>query len=125
MNNELIMNNDPFIIKKKNEILVFAIYPAGGVQLMPYDLNELLENHDLLIPCCLKYDNLTLAVPYLKRGDNLNKEPNDILNTMFSDYNNQLKGLIMVFIDDQDNEIKLKKQYKYLYNDLLDKAILH
>jgi len=119
------MNNDPFIIKKKNEILVFAIYPAGGVQLMPYDLNELLENHDLLIPCCLKYDNLTLAVPYLKRGDNLNKEPNDILNTMFSDYNNQLKGLIMVFIDDQDNEIKLKKQYKYLYNDLLDKAILH
>ena len=125
MDNDPIMDNDPFMIKKKNEILVFAVYPAGGVQLMPYDLNELLENHDLLIPCCLKYDNLTLAVPYLKRGDNLNKEPNDILNTMFSDYNNQLKGLIYVFIDDQDNEIKLKKQYKYLYRDLHDKAILH
>jgi len=44
---------------------------------------------------------------------------------MFSDYNNQLKGLIYVFIDDQDDEIKLKKQYKYLFRDLLDKAILH
>jgi len=125
MDNELIMDNDPFMIKKKNEILVFAIYPAGGVQLMPYDLNELLENHDLLIPCCIKYDNLTLAIPYLRRGDNLNKEPNNILNTMFSDYNNQLKGLIYVFIDNQDDEIKLKKQYKYLFRDLLDKAILH
>jgi hypothetical protein len=119
------MDNDPFMLKKKNEILVFAVYPAGGVQLMPYSLDKLLENHDLLIPCCIKYYNLTLAVPYIKRGDNLNKEPNDILNTMFSDYNNQLKGLIYVFIDDQDDEIKLKKQYKYLFRDLLDKAILH
>ena len=125
MDNEPIMDNDPFMIKKKNEILVFAVYPAGGVQLMPYNLNKLLENHDLLIPCCLKYDNLTLAIPYLRRGDNLNKEPNNILNTMFSDYNNQLKGLIYVFIDNQDDEIKLKKQYKYLFRDLHDKAILH
>jgi len=125
MDNKLIIDNDPFILKKKNEILVFAVYPAGGVQLMPYNLDQLLENYDLLVPCCIKYDNLTLAVPYIKRGDNLNKEPNDILNTMFSDYNNQLIGLIYVFIDNQEDEIKLKKQYKHLFHDLLDKAILH
>jgi len=125
MDNELKMDNNPFIIKKKNEILIFAVYPEGNILLMSYNLNELLENHDLVIPCCIKYYNLTLAIPYNKPDDNLNKEPNNILNTMFSDYNNQLKGLIYVFIDDQDNEIKLKKQYKYLYNDLLDKAILH
>ena len=119
------MDNDPFMIKKKNEILVFAVYPAGGIQLMPYNLDKLLENYDLLIPRCIKYYNLTLAVPYIKRDDNLNKEPNDILNTMFSDYNNQLKGLIYVFIDDQNNEVKLKKQYKHLFHDLLNKAILH
>jgi len=29
------MDNDPFMIKKKNEILVFAVYPEGGIQLMP------------------------------------------------------------------------------------------
>jgi len=26
---------------------------------MPYNLDTLLKNHDLLIPCCIKYYNLT------------------------------------------------------------------
>ena len=119
------MDNKPFMIKKKNEILVFAVYPQGNIQLMPYNLDKLLENHDLYVPSCIKYYNLTLAVPYINKNDNLNKEPNDILNTMFPDYNGQLKGLIYILMDDQDDEIKLKKQYKYLYSDLIDKAILH
>ena len=118
------MSGNPYLDKRKDEILLFAVYPAGGVQLMCYNLNKLLENNDLYVPSCEKYYNLTIAVPYIKKNDNLNKEPNDTINTMFPDYNNQLKGLLYILIDEQSDIEKLQKQYHNLFSDLTKKRVL-